>query len=584
MQFLKRLLGIGGADKAPPPSAGPPASDAAPAMITVFDGYGREMQIPREEWRTNVLPGQFRERWDKPDELADAVTQALRDEFAAEALEPARQLHRIDPQVQRSAALLAVTLLQLKRYAEAEEVLTAALKQHGEDGFVLTNLAKAYSAKGDEALAERTLWRALEVDPNQDNGLLWYAALQRDRGGDAAHRQAFAKVAELPNSWRAQLWLARAALDENDVAAALDLYRQALARVNPAPADLLTQVSGDLGNRGRLAEIIELCAPRFDVQLHGLTVGNNLIKAYVDLGEAGKARAIVEQLYAQQRPDWREALTYWDGEIDKAERSYGPVETPPALELTAISLEAPIWASEALSFKELLPAKPANAVRVCFVAGSAEKPSEHGDQVVVQQTDDVGRFTRALPLFLAEQMNLRTELRPGFLLPWIEKGGFVLAGTPWTVDFISGVGASAEYAVFLHVVCAPEPWRARLSLVRTADRSTVAEWEQAVDKQSASAAVAQILDATIDRLTAALKLAPAATAGDLQPPTGPNLITYLIGLEQTLAIVCASQATDATSFLYQERAILDNLLHLAGQRAGAAPDAERVRSRGTAPS
>jgi hypothetical protein len=40
-------------------------------------------------------------------------------------------------------------------------------------------------------------------------------------------------------------------LDENDVAAALDLYRQALARVNPAPADLLTQVSGDLGNRGR---------------------------------------------------------------------------------------------------------------------------------------------------------------------------------------------------------------------------------------------------------------------------------------------------------------------------------------------
>jgi hypothetical protein len=72
-------------------------------------------------------------------------------------------------------------------------------------------------------------------------------------------------------------------------------------------------------------------------------------------------------------------------------------------------------------------------------------------------------------------------------------------------------------------------------------------------------------------LTAALKLAPAATAGDLQPPTGPNLITYLIGLEQTLAIVCASQATDATSFLYQERAILDNLLHLAVAEPGNAP-------------
>jgi hypothetical protein len=35
--------------------------------------------------------------------------------------------------------------------------------------------------------------------------------------------------------------------------------------------------------------------------------------------------------------------------------------------------------------------------------------------------------------------------------------------------------------------------------------------------------------------------------------------------------VCASQAADATSFLYQERAILDNLLHLAVAEPGNAP-------------
>jgi tetratricopeptide (TPR) repeat protein len=562
MHFLKKLLGLGGDEPAASPSGAPPT-------IRVFDEYGRALEVPREEWRTKILPGHFRERWDKPNELADAVTQALGDEFAAEALEPARRLSQIDPNPQRGATLLAVTLLQLKRHTEAEEIAMAALRQHGEDGVLLTNLAKAQAGKGDAATAERTLWHALEVDPNQENGLLWYAAIERERGGITAERAAFAKVAALAHSWRAQLWLARAALDEGNVGAALDLYRQALARVDPAPADLLMQLSGDLGNRGRLAELIELCAPRFDVRRHGLMVGNNLIKSYLSVGEVTKARAILEQLYAQRRPDWRETLTYWDGEVDKATRNYGPVETSEQLVLTALRFDTPIWASEALSFKELLPTKPDSVARVCFVARSAEVPSEHGDRAVVQQSEAAGRFTRALPLFLVEQMYVCTELRPVFLLPWISKGGFVLAGKPWSMEPLSGV--EADYAVFLHAVCTTTPWRVRLSLVRPADRSIIAEWEHTIDPLNASAAITQILETTIDRVTKEQKLAPAALAGDLRPPRGPSLVSYVIGLEQTLAIVCASEAADPSAFLYQERAILDNLLQLAVAEPANAP-------------
>jgi tetratricopeptide (TPR) repeat protein len=308
MPFLKRFFGMGAAGA---------AADVAPATITVFDNDGRPIEISREEWRSKILPGRFRERWDNPDELANAISEALHDQFVAEALEPARRLHQIDPQVRRSAAILAATLLQLKRYADAEHVLAAALKKHGEDGYLLTNLAKAHAGKGDQARAERTLWRALEIDPNQDNGLMWYAVMQRERGGDAAERQAFAKVANLPGSWRAQGWLARTSLGENDVAAALAWYREAFSRVNPAPADLLMQASGDLGSHGRLSELVELCTPRFDARLHGLAVGNNLIKAYLELGDADEARAVLDKLYAQQRPDWRDALAYWDGELDK---------------------------------------------------------------------------------------------------------------------------------------------------------------------------------------------------------------------------------------------------------------------------
>ena len=48
---------------------------------------------------------------------------------------------------------------------------------------------------------------------------------------------ALKRVAALPGSWRAQLWLARNALAQDDVAAAKLFYQEALSRMDPVPAD-----------------------------------------------------------------------------------------------------------------------------------------------------------------------------------------------------------------------------------------------------------------------------------------------------------------------------------------------------------
>ena len=64
------------------------------------------------------------------------------------------------------------------------------------------------------------------------------------------------------------------------------------------------QVGGDLGNSGHLVEIISLVQPHFDATSHGLLVGNNLIKANIDLGSLDRARRILTELYVQQRADW----------------------------------------------------------------------------------------------------------------------------------------------------------------------------------------------------------------------------------------------------------------------------------------
>ena len=137
----------------------------------------------------------------------------------------------------------------------------------------MTNLAKVYSGQGEQARAERALWRALEVDPNQDNGLLWYATIHRERGGPKAELDAFRRVAALPNSWRPQLWLARHALESKDVPAALSVYNEVLNRLKPVTADALMQISGDLGNGGLRKELIGICGPLFDAREHGLAGG-----------------------------------------------------------------------------------------------------------------------------------------------------------------------------------------------------------------------------------------------------------------------------------------------------------------------
>src|SRR5579871_6384232 len=88
------------------PLSHPPEPPAGPsATIKVLDEDGRLVEIPREEWQKN-LPDSFKAAGEKPDELAKLIGICLREGFVPECLEGAEQLHRIDPQPHRGAALL----------------------------------------------------------------------------------------------------------------------------------------------------------------------------------------------------------------------------------------------------------------------------------------------------------------------------------------------------------------------------------------------------------------------------------------------------------------------------------------------
>jgi len=561
MSFLKKLFGDRANDAAIRVEAPVPPSQPVGQMVKVFDEYGRPFEIPKAAWRTQILLPNLDKKRNDPEALYNLIVGALQDGYAADVLESARHLLTIDPQKLRSANLLGVVLLQLKNDSEARHVLEDAITRYGEEGYVLTNLAKAYAGLADVHNRDAILWRAMELDPNQDNGLLWYVALEKEKNGAEGETAALARVAALPKSWRAQLWIARAALARDDVETARRMYNEALSRVDPVPPDALMQISGDLGNRGQLALLLELCTPRFDVKLHGINAGNNLIKANLDLGRTTEARAILEQLYARQRPDWRQVLIDWERRIDDAEKRFGPIEGQVKVGLT--SFDQPLFAYGRLGFDAVLPEKANESVRVTFVCGTGEVCGPKPTQVLVQRTDALGQVTRTVPLFLAEETYLGTSARSSVLVPVVESGGVALLGVPWDLDALVQAGVSTDVLVLLHVDTSVEPWQLQFSACRWPTKTAETTWSVPFPVSEPLPALLQALAKLVAHLNAVPGIQPTAIQPALQRPPDPQLARYVLCLENALMIGLANMPRTGGPTLWGERPIIDGLIDLA---------------------
>lgn len=572
MSFLGKLFGR---KKDSPKTVSPttPANTTDPAkdpnLIRVFDSYGRELFITRQEWRDKVLLGNLKQVWDQPDELYGMIIGALNDGFRSDVVEAARQLHKIDPDITRGACIWGIVLMEEGRLDEAEKVFREHTDKHGEAGVILTNLAKVYAKRKDDLKAEKILWHALELDPNQDNGMAWYEAIHRERGGEAASLEALRRVAAIPASWRAQLWLARAAIQSRELEKAILLYRESLSRAPiPAPTDLLMQISGDLGNAGHLPELLELVEPGFDAAIHGLLVGNNLIKAYLDLGQTEAARRITDLLYALKRPDWRETLSFWDTEIAKAKLDPDQPDDAQALKIALLSIDGPVWLRPDSPATELFPAKIQEDGPLLSFLGSSAEVASNSQRIQQQLADWPGRMSRAIPLFLAEQVEFSTTASVKTLVPWVTSGasGFVLSGGSWSdgaaANYARQSNTPSDYVITIHLKTQAEPWVTQLRLIRTIDSKCLAELHCEFPAQKPEASLpglAKRLIASILSETAATRL-PQSPLYQLPPST--QLSFYLLRLEQLLAVRCGAMDGVTNSFLSGEREIIDGNIQL----------------------
>ncbi len=328
------------------PRSSEPAATAPvePAMITGYDKFGRQMLIPRKEWQEKVLPANLRQHWNSPDNLYMTIYMALNDGFHQEVLTASERLLAIDLNRERGHVVRGIVFMKNGDLDGAERVLQQYIRQFGATGSILTNLAKVYADRKDNEKAEATLWEALTLDPNQDNGLLWWAAIHQERGGKEAFLRAIREAAAIAGSWRPQLWLARNCLEEKNLPEAKRYYDHILKIAVDQP-DVLIMISGDLGKNGYVSEILNVILPLYDPETHDVRAGANILQAYLETKNVADGDKLLHRLFALNRPDFKQPLMFYSAEFDKlrdsTQQQTKEAELP--IEASAFRFDRPIW-------------------------------------------------------------------------------------------------------------------------------------------------------------------------------------------------------------------------------------------------
>ena len=241
-----------------------------------------------------------------------------------------------------------------------------------------------------------------------------------------------------------QLVEARQKLEAKDLPAALALYEEVLVLAGDR-ADVLVTISADLGINGYVKEIIELVAPRYDADRHGPATGLNVLQAYLALHNAEAAQHVLDILFALQRPELEERLHGFSNaiaeliqqDVPPLDGAGGPAAAAVPAKVNLVSISKPIWfyGLEPLA-AQILPPKAGKLRRVAFTQLSLPGVTDIAE-LTQKPENDLGRLTRAIPLWLAETFYFSPHYLPFAAVGVFGQLHYALMAPEWTVENIS---------------------------------------------------------------------------------------------------------------------------------------------------
>ncbi len=249
-----------------------------------------------------------------------------------------------------------------------------------------------------------------------------------------------------------RLLAAREKLEEKDLQGALAIYEEVLATAGDR-ADVLVTISGDLGSTGHIPQIVDLVAPRYDALRHGPATGINLIQAYLAVRDADAAQHVLDILYSLNRPELEERLMGFSNAVAEL-ISHGVVQGAPAIapqaaeqaraeepapvSVALVTLSRPVWAYGLESVADVLPKKEGKMRRIAFAQLSLPGAYPDPDAASRLPEDELGRLSRAIPVWFAETFYFSPLYSSVAALGCIHEGATskrpAIFHTDWTVD------------------------------------------------------------------------------------------------------------------------------------------------------
>lgn len=258
----------------------------------------------------------------------------------------------------------------------------------------------------------------------------------------------------------ARLAEAKAKLEARDVPAAMAIYQEVLTASGARP-DVLVAISGELGQRGNVRELIELVAPHYDAARHGPATGLNLLQAYLAIRNLEAAQHVLDILFSLNRPELEERLFGFSnaiGELMAGHEVALPTEeqvaaaaaaspegaaAPVLNKISLASISKPIWFyGLEQAAPHLLGRKEGKLRRIafaqCTLPGQADAV-ERG----TKPEDDTGRFCRGLPLWFAETFAVAAGYEPVAAVALSSRQQYFLFPVEWSADNIRELNESS---------------------------------------------------------------------------------------------------------------------------------------------
>lgn len=541
----------------------PTEQQAPDGYITASDSYGRPVRISRTEWKDNLLMPNIRKAWQDPDALYGFILQALQDNFVEEMAESAAQLVAIDPNTERSHTIQAIIQLETGALDAAETTLHQAIHQIGETGILLTNLAKIHDLRSNSAARDATLWHALELDPNQENGLGWWLSLQREALDHSGYQTALQRVEALSGSWRAHLWQAQSSLEQGDTGKAIALYQQSLPLASQHD-DALLMMAHDLATHQQYQTVIDMVAPYCKPEQINPHLGYYVLQAYLALEQVFPAEVLLHQLYALETPALKARLDQFANQIQQlkfaldGETSHPPVD-PLAIEI--MELDKPVWHYGLHSPDWLFSAKKEDAPLISFF--SFFKIAAETDTAGTQREDDLGRLSRSIPLYLAESIHYWTDYQASTLFPVVPDQGAVIFGASGADPSICAqFKGNSRYFVTGEIAEQDQDWTITLRLFNGANDTCI--WEESLTGPHTE--LSQTVLKLEFKLLDQIKLRRTYPQDDFYERPSPEALPYyLTALGQNLMLSLVANDLLTPSRLWGERNMLEWPLNMTLQ-------------------